>query len=63
MPFYHFPFRAFNQKFDVRNKWIRFTIALPAAIFVVALPAIIYVSRLEETAFLGTTFVLLRQEY
>jgi 4-amino-4-deoxy-L-arabinose transferase-like glycosyltransferase len=57
MPFTIFLSVLLIKKFDVRNKWIRFAIALPAAIFVVALPAIIYVSRLEETAFLGTTFV------
>lgn len=57
IPFTVFLSMLLIKKFDLRNKWIRFALALPAAIFVVALPAIIYISRLEETAFLGTIFV------
>lgn len=58
MPFTIFLSMLLIKKFDLRNKWIRFAIALPALIFVVALPAIIYISRIEKTAFLGTPFVI-----
>ena len=41
------------NKFDIKNPWIKLSIAIPALIFINCTGVIFYLSRMEEAAFLG----------
>ena len=42
------------KHFNLQNKWIKASLALPAIGFIVALPVIIYLGNMDKTSFLGT---------
>lgn len=42
------------RHFNIQNKWIKASLAVPAIGFMAALPVIIYLTDLDKTAFLGT---------
>ena len=47
------------KHFNLQNKWIKASLALPAIGFIVALPVIIYLGNMDKTSFLGTSLFYL----
>lgn len=43
------------KHFNIQNKWIKASLAIPAIGFVAAIPVIIYLGNMDKTAFLGTS--------
>lgn len=57
IPFLIFLTIIIFDKFDIQNRWIKLSIALPAVIFVFALPTILYISKLEEMQYLNNWII------
>ena len=45
------------KHFDIQNKWIKASLAVPAIGFIMALPAVIYLGSMDKTSFLGTSLL------
>ena len=57
VPFFIFLAILLFNKFDLQNRWIKLTIAIPAAIFILALPGIFYISSNESLQYLTNSFI------
>lgn len=57
IPFLIFMTIIIFDKFNIQNRWIKLSIALPASILAFALPSILYISKIEEMQFLNNWII------
>ncbi len=57
VPFFIFLAVLLFNKFDIQNRWIRLTVAIPAVIFVLVMPAFIFLSSTGEMQYLSNPFI------
>ncbi len=58
-PFFIFLSVLLLRKFNMQNKWISASLAIPALSFLVALPVIIYLSGVDEASYLAIPLIYL----
>jgi 4-amino-4-deoxy-L-arabinose transferase-like glycosyltransferase len=57
VPFFIFLTVLLFNKFDIQNRWIKLTVAIPAIIFVFVMPGVIYLSGTGEMQYLSNPFI------
>lgn len=57
VPFFIFLVAMLFNKFDMQNRWVKLSIAIPAIIFILAIPVIIYISKTDEMRYLANPFI------
>lgn len=45
------------KKFDMRNRWVKLTVAIPGIILILASPTVIYLSGIQEMKYLTNPFI------
>lgn len=57
LPFFIFLSALLLKQFNIQNRWIKASIAIPAVSFIVALPILVYLSGMNKTSYLAIPLI------